>query len=266
MKILPITLPRTRSTYLYESLKGYQQHLGLIKLKTHSEYFLEINRNVEFHDAKTETYHSAEIVPIVANDQLGMHFVYPHLFNNTKDRNHYKLEILKSEKAKNREYYIKGTQAIAPNIAEIVDFFSDRTILLTKRANMVDNVLSAQFAWHTKHFHCRKYNHDIYMRTINEGVELDPEHFKYYFDLIKDFNEIESYLKANGVSYKTFEYERMTDKHYISDVLETDEWEKYRKPEDISTIHIEKDYSKIIRNYNECVQVIEAMLNDKSFR
>lgn len=262
MKILPISLPRSRSTFLFESLQGYQEHLGLLVPSNHSEYFLEYNRNVEFFDSKTGNYVATEIFPVVFNDRISMQFMYPHLFKDSQSRNEYKLKLLREEKDKGREYYIKSTSQISDNIKEIIDFFSDRTVLLTKRQNMIDNVLSAQFAWETKLFHCRENNLDLYMKHVNDGISLDVSRFHFYINyVLNSFYKVENYLKENDIKYEILYYEYLTDDDYISEAIGTDEWVKYRKPEHILTKHIEKDYSKIILNYDECVSAIKDLLN-----
>lgn len=262
MKFLPISLPRSRSTFLFESLRGYQEHLGLQVPRNHSEYFLEHNRNVNFFDAKTQTQVPTELIPIVFNDKIVMQFTYPPLFNDSKSRNDYKLKILQEERDKGREYYIKCTSQIADNVKEITDFFSDRIVLLTKRENMIDNILSAQFAWETKIFHCRENNLNIYMNYVNEGVTLDVGRFEVYIKYILDnFNRVEKYLIENNIPYKTLYYEKLTNDNYISEMIGTDEWIKYRKDKHITTKHVEKDYSKVIKNYEECVLEIRNILN-----
>lgn len=262
MKILPISLPRSRSTFLFESLMGYQEHLGLLVPLNHSEYFLEHNRNVEFFDAKTGNHVPTEIFPVVFNNRISMQFMYPPLFKDSQSRSDYKLKILREEKDKGREYYIKSTSQISDNIEKIIDFFSDRTVLLTKRQDMIDNVLSAQFAWETKLFHCREDNIDLYMKHVKDGIVLDVSRFHFYINyVLNSFNKVEIYLKENNIKHETLYYEYLTDDDYISEALDTDEWIRYRKPAHILTKHIEKDYSKIIKNYDECVSVIKDLLN-----
>lgn len=262
MKFLPISLPRSRSTFLFESLRGYHEQQGLQVPLNHSEYFLEYNRTVEFFDAKTQKHVQTEIIPIVFNNRIRMQFMHPPLFNDSKERNNYKLNILQEERSKGREYYFKCTSQIADSIKEITDFFSDRIFLITKRKNMIDNVLSAQFAWETQLFHCRENNLDLYMKYINEGVTLDTNRFDTYINYILDnFNKVENYLIENKIPYKILYYEYLTDDNYISEIIETDEWVKYRKDKHISTKHIEKDYSTVIKNYDECVAVIKKVLD-----
>jgi hypothetical protein len=256
MKTFLVSLPRTRSSLLYELLKGY--HVNKFKLKEikgHSEFFLEWGRNMELCDRKTEEYHTTELYPVAHKDGIRMHFVYPWILNDTKSRNIYKINLLKEEKNKGNEYYIKGTLNIAEECAEILEFFKDRKIILTERKNKELMYMSFFFSWESKIFHARNNNIDLYKKKLKEGVVVPRQIVLDYIPFVSKYDTIKKYLITNNFDYSIVTYEDLSDVDVISNILETDEWKNYANFKTLP-IEIEKDFKKIIHNYEEVKQIL----------
>lgn len=256
MKTFLVSLPRTRSSVVYELLRGYNTHkCGLKEIDGHSEFFLEWGRNMELCDRKVNQYHTTELYPVSHESGIEMHFVYPWILKDTKTRNSYKIDLLKSEKEKGREYYIKGTLNIAENCDEILDFFKDRKIIITEREDIESMYMSFFFAWESKIFHARKNNLDLYKIKLSEGVVVPKEIVYDYIPFVKQMDKIKKYLKDNNFDYTVLTYEQLKNTDVISDVLETEEWQIYADFESLP-IEIDKDYKKLIKNYDEVKQIL----------
>lgn len=253
-KILQISLPRSRSTIVYDLLKNYQKSLGLKEVEGHPELFLEFGRNMEFHNIKDNEQHTSEMYPVIKNNVLSMHYVYPYILGDTKSRNLYKLELLKKQKNIGIEYQIKGTLNFANCIDEIINFFNDRKILITTRKNLIDAEMSFYFAWTTKLFHARKNNIDRYHDYLTKGVYVDPQLVKDYKPFLNQLNFIIDHLKEKKCNYEILYHEDMSNKENIissiNKIVGTDEWLKFANWDNLP-IYTEKDYRKIIHNYDE---------------
>lgn len=258
MKIFPISIPRTRSSFLYESLRGYYKHVyNMPQPWGHPEIFLDWGRNMELVDRKVEVSHTTEIYPVSHKNEMKVHFIYPPVFDNRYDRNVYKLNVLQQEKDLGREYYIKGTLNIAPNMKEICDFYSDREIIFTTRDDKEKLYMSLMYAWTTKLFHARQNNLDLYKSRMDEGIVVDLEDTRKTVEFINQNEIILDYLKDNNIKHTVVTYEQLENENVISDVLGTDDWIQYRE-EDIP-IHIEKNYRTLIKNYDDVLAVLREV-------
>lgn len=262
-KVFQISLPRSRSTVFYELIKGYQNSLGLQEVEGHPELFLEYGRNMEMHDIREDKKFMSEMYPIIKNDRIIMHYVYPYILENSRNRNLYKLNLLKEQKSKGIEYYIKGTLNLTDTIKEISDFFHDRKIIITSRKNLIDAEMSFYFAWTIKLFHARKNNVDRYKELLEKGVEVDVDLVDQYKPFLEQLKTLTKFFDENNINYDIVYHEDTESKdqieHTISNILQTEEWKKYAKWEKLP-IFIEKDYKKLILNYDE---ILERSLNFK---
>lgn len=265
--------PRTRSSILFECASFYvNEKFGLINLKNHTELFLEFSRNAEFFDTKIGKKDVGEIYPIVhPSGEMHIHFIYPHVFKTTKDRNDYKLQVLKTQQQKGYEYFIKGTLEIVDSLEDVVDFFKDRHFVITKRRNIVDHALSFLVAWHTRIFHARTNNKERYISILEQGVHLpidslidDLEVFLEY--TFKMWNA-EKLLKQRGYDYTVLYYEDLEDFQSIdvalSHIFNDSGWSKCL-PTDWSEhvpIKINKQYENIVLNYDEVVLTIDHIIS-----
>lgn len=256
-KVFQISLPRSRSTVFYELMKGYQKSLGLSEVEGHPELFLEYGRNMEMHDIREDQKYMSEMYPVIKNNTIIMHYVYPYILENSRDRNLYKLNLLKEQKNKGIEYYIKGTLNLADSISEIANFFNDRKVVITSRKNLLDAELSFYFAWTVKLFHARKNNVDRYKNILKNGVYVDPALIDDYKPFLKKLDTITSFFKNNKIAYETIYHEDTVNKEKIEEkinsILNTEEWKKTANWDKLP-IYIEKDYSKLILNYDEILE------------
>jgi hypothetical protein len=251
MKLFQISLPRTRSSMLFDSTSEWQiQTQGLYEVDGHPELFLEVARNIEFVDRKVEKIHTSELYPVIHEDGIKMHYIYPLVFNDVRSRNQYKINLLKQEKARGREYLIKGTLNMAENCEEVLEFFKDRKIVLTTREDREAMIMSFFYAWESKLFQSRHNNLDLYKEKMSKGVVVDDQIINSYIPFLKQYEQIESYLKDNNIPYTVITYEQLENSDTISELVGTDEWKKYVTDKKLP-IHIEKDYRKLIHNYDE---------------
>jgi hypothetical protein len=256
MKTFLISLPRSRSTLVYELLRGYHiQKYGLKEIHNHPEFFLEWGRNMELCDRKVNKYFTTELYPVAHKNGVEMHFVYPWILKDTESRNHYKINLLKQEKQLGNEYYIKGTLNIAKNCKEILDFYKDRKIIITEREDVESMYMSFFFAWESKIFHARHNNLELYKNKLNKGVIVPEQIILDYILFVEQLNKIKQYLKDNNFNYSVLTYEDLENIDTISDVVETDEWKNYADFNSLP-IEIKKDYKKLIHNYNEVKEIL----------
>ena len=257
MKLFQVSLPRTRSTLLYESTRDWQRETqGLINVDGHSELFLEWGRNMELVDRKTEESHTTELYPMIHEDGIEMHFVYPHILKTTSARNKYKINLLRKERDSGREYLIKGTLNMAESCEEVFDFFSDRKIILTTREDREAMMMSFFFSWEIKMFHARKNNLEIYKDRMNKGVVVPNQIIYDYIPFVRQYDKIEAHLKTSNIQYTVLTYEQLEDSNVISETLGTDEWKRYVS-KDTVPIHIEKNYRNLIHNYDEVLEILK---------
>lgn len=256
MKTFLVSLPRTRSSLVHELLHGYNTNkLGLKEVEGHSELFLEWGRNMELCDRKVDEYHTTELYPTIGESGIEMHFVYPWILKDTLTRNRYKLDLLKKEKEAGREYSVKGTLNIREGYEEILDFYKDRKIIITEREDVEAMYMSFFFAWESKIFHARQNNLDLYKRKMQDGVVVSKEIILDYIPFVKQMDTIKQYLKDNSFNYSILTYEELDDTDVISYAIGTEEWKKYADFNSLP-IEIEKDYKKLIHNYDEVKQLL----------
>lgn len=256
-KIFQISLPRTRSSLVYETLRPYQTaKYGLKEVEGHPELFLEWGRNMEMCDRKTENCYTTELYPLQSDNGIKMHFVYPHIFGSTAKRNYHKIQLLESERQMGREYYIKGTLNIAESVSVVLDFFRDRRIVLTTRDDREAMYMSFLFAWESKIFHARKNNIELYHQKMSEGVTVPEQIVLDYIPFVRQMDIIQNYVIQNGFDYKIVTYEQLANIDVLSDILETDEWKQYIDGK--TPIQIDKNYRELIHNYDE----VKSLLQD----
>ena len=267
-----ISAPRTRSSVLFETAQFYVENvLNKKSLHNHTELFLEFSRNTEFYDLKTDERNIAELYPVVKNNVLDVHYIFPHVFDTRKERNLYKLKLLQEQKDKGYEYNIKGTVQIIDTVPEIIEFYNDRHFVLTKRRNIEDYVCSFLVAYITKFFHARHYNIDRYNTRINEKVYVDNNilsNIHKLLDQTRELWKLEEYIKQKGYSYTVTYYEDLDTQDKIdsclTDILGTSVWKDHLPVDfkDRLPIKIDKVYSNIISNYDEIIPVIRQKIKD----
>lgn len=262
--------PRTRSSILFETMMYWaNDYYGLLPLHNHMELFLEISKNVLAHDAKTEKSFETELHPVVRPDGIHVHYIWPPMFNNSVERNSYKLNVLEELRDQGKHYNIKGTINLIHTAEQAVEFFSDRHFVITKRRSIVDNTVSFAYAYMSKLFSARKNNMQLYLDKLEQGVTIPqqlldriPNHIKE----MKQLEDMELLLEKKGIPYSIVYYEDMNTEEQIdqtiTDLYDTNSW-KASLPDniaDLQTIHVEKDYSKVIKNYDQLVEYINRAI------
>ena len=76
-----------------------------------------------------------------------------------------------------------------------------------------------------------------------------------YIPFVNKYDTIKKYLITNNFDYSIVTYEDLSDVDVISNILETDEWKNYANFKTLP-IEIEKDFKKIIHNYEEVKQIL----------
>lgn len=267
-----ISAPRTRSSVLFETAQYYVEDVfKLKKLGNHTELFLEFSRNAEFHNAKVGEMHSAEIYPIARQGELNVHYIYPPVFKSCKERNLHKLETLRYLKNQGHQFNIKGTVQVAESHQEIIDFYSDRHFVITKRRNIENYVLSYYTAYLTKIFHARENNHQRYMDILDNRVYVPPEQFDKAIRLLnitKQVWDLEYYLQEKGLSYSVTYYEDLDTQDKIdntlTEILGTADWKNYL-PDDYHKqipIKVDKVYTELISNYEDFKPVLQRQIEE----
>jgi len=267
-----ISAPRTRSSVLFETAQFYVENVYNLKpLGGHTELFLEYSRNTEFHDVKVDEYYTAELYPIAHKGNLRVHYIYPHVFNTRKERNLHKIQILKDLKNQGHEFNIKGTINIVEGYKDVLNFYSDRHFVLTKRRNIEDYVCSFLVAYITKFFHARPNNLERYTSIMDAGIHVSQEFLNRVPELLTQTIELwnlQEYIQSNNWTYTVTYYEDLDTQENIdttiTNILGTDNWKDYL-PENIVNkvpLKINKDYSKIISNYNEIIPHIREYIKE----
>ena len=255
-----VSPPRTRSSVLFEIIRPFVlSKMKLLELKTHPEFFLQFSRSDIILDKRTNKTYNTELYPVVNNNNLEVHYIYPHIFDNPIDRNLYKLKILKNLKTENKNYYIKGTVQITHTPEQIIDFFSDRHFIITKRKNFTNLMLSFLYSWHSGIFHARGDNLDYYKNKLKEGIVVDTNDIHKHIRNIKKMDKVIEYIKFKNYQHSIVYYEDIENEkdmyNEINKILGTDEWQSMKG---YTPIKLEKNYKESILNYNEVINEINS--------
>lgn len=264
--------PRTRSSVLFQLMEFYaNQKLGLSPVEGHIELFLEFSHNNLFTDLKTGETQIGELYPVIKQDELHVHFISPPVFKTGAQRNLYKLSVLQQAKTNRINYNIKGTVNITDTPDEILDFFSDRHIILTKRRDTELYVLSFLYAFTSKLFNARDFNYDRYMEKLNAGVTVS-QHVIDNVDRLLDKTiktyKLQQKLVDKGIQHTVTYYEdlnteqKLFDK--ISEIYGTTEWQDYLPSHyrELIPIKVEKDYTKCILNYSDIIHTVRQKIKE----
>tara|TARA_B110000238_G_C16083608_1_gene420595 strand:+ start:604 stop:1407 length:804 start_codon:yes stop_codon:yes gene_type:complete len=259
-----ISPPRTRSTILYESLSPYvKEHTSLLPLVGHSEPFLHTLQNKTIIDANTNKTHLMEMYPVMTDQSMDIHYVYPWIFKDNKTSVLEKLKLLKKARNEGNEYYIKGTYNISDAIDEVMDFFSDYDITLTLRHDVIELVCSVLFATHTKLFHLRNSNRDIYESKISNIIVNDEviQEIRGFVDKIGTiYNLRNDYSDLNVVYYEDTDTPEKID-DCISNIAGCDSWKPLR-PTNLP-VKLDHDYSSLITNYDQIAEILTPMIDGR---
>lgn len=263
-----ISAPRTRSSVLFELLHPYlERKHGLKNMKGHTEYFLMQAVWAEFYDARNKSKFDTQMMPMYKNNNMSMHYVYPPVYPDVETAIHDKIAQLKLAKQEGNEFNVKGTIQCAKNPHDILDFYKDRKIVITKRRSMVDLIASTLFAISIKSFHARPSNKERYLKLLEQPILLTPELLQTgeeIVDLVIRLWNIESLANKMGIHCVTTYYEDLDSESAIFDMLTniigSDEWIDFLPADYENKIpsRIDKDYSKLIINYDELKNMVDS--------
>lgn len=257
MKPFFISPPRTRSSILYSLLEPYViDNTNLLPIVGHTEPFLHVVQNKTVIDAYTQKHHLTEMFPVMNKNCMNIHYVYPWIYKDNRTSVIEKLKLLQKAKDEGREYYIKGTYNIAEALDETLEFFSDYDVILTLRKDIIELVASTLFAVHTKMFHPSSDTLEIYQSKIDEGMKIDQNTLKDidgFLEKVCKIYKLKNKINATVVYYEDLNSQEKIEK-FLTSFIGSDKWKNYNHR--YLPTKIEKDYSKIISNYDEMVEVI----------
>ena len=268
--------PRTRSTVLYELTANYvKQKYNLLEIKNHSELFLQFNSSVVATNHRVNQTFPTEMIPLVYNDCIHMHFIYPYMFENLRQRNLHKLDVLRQEKENGRNYHIKGTLQVSETPEEIIEFFSDRHFVITKRRNTLDQLLSLLYAKETRQFTVRQIDNSMctHAENLSNGVVISDyeEVARYVIEKSQAIYNLESVILDKGLTCSVVYYEDLntTEKIFtaLSTILDDADWH-HSLPDDYENnlvIDMKMDYSKAIVNYEEVKSKLLDLIEEYEF-
>ncbi len=255
-----ICAPRTRSTYVMLLTKKYMsEKFNMHFPKRHMEYFGQfVDYSLNEKRLRVVRDHTkAQMIPTLVNNEVIMTGVYPHIFKNLYDQNQYKINFLKYIKSKGIELNIKGTIYASEGLDDVLDFFSDRKIVLLKRKSNLNLILSYLFAKHINLFVIRDAQwSQLYDEHVSNKV-LIKDYLKDVESLIIQIKKIYD-INCETVYYEDLDSEKDTFE-IIGNILEDDKW---HNTIDSAVLPIRKDtdYSKVIINYDEVYKEVQHLL------
>lgn len=260
--------PRTRSTVLFEALAPFvEKTTGQRRIKGHTELFLEFSRNMVCHDKKSGIETFGELFPIVdKNLDINIHFIHPPVFQDTRDRNAYKLEVLQMQRAKDIEHFVKCTLEIVDSLPAVLEFYRDYKIVITKRRDLVQYCLSNLAARLTGLYHARADNVDVYTRIVHGNpIMVDLEQTEGWLGELLWYTgqlwKVDNHADATVVWYEEMD----TDYGIRAVACEiTGETKSVDLSKGNLPIKLDNKYDQIFANYDPLLLVIDRAINKVS--
>jgi hypothetical protein len=272
--------PRSKSTALQTLASPYMEaSLGLLPLGHQTEFFREYSHRYFFNDSHLDRKNRAEYFPLNReNTPITHHFTYPPIYSTKGQRDGHKLQVLKNEKDQGREYNIKiMSEDIYPNLKKdhrwdrsILDFFSDRTFVITRRRNVKTLAFSLLVSLHTNLWHKRESNKDRYQDLYNNPITINKELCTAIIPSLKStamMDQFEEYIKKSGYKSHTVYYEDLITledmKDTLDKVFDNNAWREYINDDFIDRSMpraLNLDYKEIIKNYDEVSERINQTL------
>tara|TARA_R110000868_G_scaffold261498_4_gene519647 strand:- start:357 stop:1223 length:867 start_codon:yes stop_codon:yes gene_type:complete len=281
---LPIFLatPRSRSTALQTLASPYMETvLGLYSLGHQTEFFKEYSHRYFSDDVHLDRTNYMEYFPLNReNSPITHHFVYPTIYNNKMQRNAHKLQVLSQEKKLGRYYNIK-IMAEDININEkldikfdnsMLDFFFDRTFVITRRRDIKGMSLSLLLSLHTNLWHKRDLNKSKYEDLYETPITINTQLLSSIIPSLKAASmtdQFETHIQRSGYKHHTFYYEDMTTLEDMKTALDTvfgnRDWRSFASDEFIENSlpkKLEIDYKRVITNIDEIEEGIEYLIEN----
>lgn len=262
-----ICAPRTRSTILFEALTPYvEKHMGLRRIRGHTELFLEVSANAVFTDAKTNHQHSMQLMGVANGPDIDIHYVYPPLYQDTATGVRAKLQLLQQQRLLGYEYFIKGTLEVTDALNDVLEFYKGYQIVVSMRRDLTEYCLSSVTAWYSRIFHARQNNVDYYRQVLYNGVDVDLVEAEQWL------TQLLRYTKAcweipNKIEATVVWYEDMSDWSGVvkAGALITNDanWIDH-VPEDHFAhlpIKVDKNYERILPQYDGLLLVIDRVID-----
>lgn len=259
--------PRTRSSVLFETCASYVEAEYNIKtLDEHTELFLHTSRNATYVDAKTKTAHDMELIPIIKDNELSIHYIWPHVYGTPKDATEAKFQTLTNLKGMDKEYFIKGTLQVVQADIRLLEFWADRKFVFTLRENLVELAASWLFARDSRLFHMRPNNIHLYNDALQAGITVEKEvldQMYMLFELLERIQKSIDYVQKKGWAYHIVYYEDLESQlaidQTVTDILETDKWQLVRPKKELLPIKVDKNYSSVISNYSQIEEEVNKL-------
>lgn len=251
--------PRTRSSVLFETCASYiEAAYDIPTLDEHTELFLHTSRNATYVDAKTGTVHDMELMPIIKNNELSIHYIWPHVYGSPKEATQGKFQTLANLKSMGQEYFIKGTLQVVEADVRFLEFWADRKFIFTLRENLVELAASWLFARHSRIFHMRPNNVQNYHEALQAGMTVEKEiidQLWMLFELLEKIQKAINYVRKKGWANQVVYYEdldtQMAIDRTVTEILGTEDWMKVRPEKKLLPIKVAKNYSTLITNYDQ---------------
>jgi len=279
---LPIffSTPRSRSTALQTLAAPYMETvLGLLSLGYQTEFFQEYSHRYSFNDNRLDQKSRAEYFPLNReNTPITHHFTYPPIYSSKSQRDGHKLQVLQNERAQGREYNIKiMSDDVLLNPGKDwrwdrgnLDFFSDRTFVITRRRNIKTLAFSLLVSLHTELWHKRENDKDGYQDLYDNPITINSELCTSIIPSLKStvmMDQFEEHIQKSGYKSHTFYYEDLVTLEDMKDALDkvfnNKVWRGYLSDEYITNAMpqpLNLDYEKIIANYDEISKKIDSVL------
>ena len=281
---LPIffAVPRSRSTALMTLAGPYMTDiLRLIPLGDQTEFFQEWSHRYFCKDTKRDVETRMEYFPLNReNAPITHHFVSPPIYNDKLQRISHKIQVLKHEKKVGRNYNIKimSEDIVSSQVNDnrfdrsILDFFSDRKFVITRRKDIKGLALSLILSIQTNLWHKRSSNTGKWDELENNQIFINPELCTMLRPILRSvalMDKFENELERSGYQYQTVYYEDMTTledmKVVLDQVFDTTTWR-----DTLSDSYIESalpknlgiDYKSVISNYDEVADRIDMIIRE----
>lgn len=262
--------PRTRSTLLYELAEDAAiNYHGLRPIINHSELFLEFNYSNKVFNYRENVEYPTELYPIIRDGNVHIHYIYPYVHNSLEKRNNYKVKILKEARDLGLEFYFKGTMQCA-ECPDLVEFYKNRHWVITKRKDIVEQIISTLYAGTISIFTIRQdeakikaYNKATSQKvTINLSGSSREEYIKTFIPRVNKTHAIERELILKGIDYTIAYYEDLETEDAIVEKMIEIIGDKNWKPKHgfSPTVKRSIPYEDLIENYSEVRNYIEGLL------
>lgn len=273
-KPLFVSMPRSGSTILFELGKEYAvRNLGMKDLGKHSEIFSRYTHNMVAKDVYTDLQHSMELFLVNDKDPhypANIHYVTPSFFASDREAIIHKIKVFMLEQDRGFEHYIKimaNSFVEAPE--ELMGLYKNRKFILTRSRNLRKSALSLVYSRTTGLWHYRNSNSEEWNSYKEDPIYINPGMVEVIWPDIKVYKNMDNWenkLSIRGADYMVIYKEDIEneDSLYgeVDKIFETRDWRETLTEDWAENLpqRIEKDYSKLIQNYDQIASLIDERL------